>query len=90
MTMTLLTAAEAAALLHVSEKTLRRQHRAGLSYVKLGRKTLYRPDDLQDFIKANTCHFVPKTVATGTTTSRSGVVDFMDRVARKTSKPQRR
>ena len=90
MTIPLLTPAEAAAILHVSEKTLRRQHGSGLNHVRVGKQIRYRPDDLQDYIKANTCHSAQKTRATGTTTSRSGVVDFMDRVARKTSKPPKR
>lgn len=89
---TLLTPAEAARHLTVSEKTLRRLRDEGLKFVRLRPGSIrYRLDDLDEFIRAKTtCHSAPAPRASGTTTSRSGVVDFMDLAARKTSRRPRR
>jgi len=73
----LLTPSEAAMLLSVSEKTLGRLRQAGLKFVLVGRSIRYRADDLETYVESRTCHTAPKTRASGTMTSRSGVVDFM-------------
>jgi hypothetical protein len=74
----LVDANKAAELLAISTKTLRRLRNDGLQFVVLTSGTIrYRRTDLEAFIGEKTCRFVPKIRATGTTTSRSGVVDFM-------------
>ena len=85
----LLTSAEAAALLKVSTKTLQRMHSRGLTAVHLSSKSIrYRLDDINDFIEGK-CHTGPQIRASGTMTSRSKVVDFMDLAGRKiTRKPR--
>ncbi|WP_367651976.1 helix-turn-helix domain-containing protein [Pseudorhodobacter sp.] len=86
----LLTPVEAAALLQVSTKTLRRYHDRGLAFVMPSPGTTrYRADDIADFIaKATiTCRIAPKIRASGTSTSRSQVVDFMALAGRRTSRP---
>ncbi|WP_288997999.1 helix-turn-helix domain-containing protein [uncultured Gemmobacter sp.] len=91
-TPTLLTPDEAAKILTVSTKTLRRMRDEGLKFVRLRAGTIrYRQDDLDAFIEAKTtCHSAPKIRASGITTSRSGVVDFMDLAARRTLKRPKR
>jgi len=85
----LLTPAEAAGILKVSTRTLRRLAGRGLTAVHLtGGTTRYRLDDLTAFIEGK-CHTGPQIRASGTTTSRSKVVDFMDLVGRKTSRKPR-
>jgi excisionase family DNA binding protein len=89
----LLTPAEAAARLQVSEKTLRRLRDRGLRYVMLSAGSIrYRAEDLSDFIEARVqqCRSAPKTPASGTTTSRSKVVDFTALAGRTPSKTPRR
>ncbi|MGV8987775.1 MAG: helix-turn-helix domain-containing protein [Cypionkella sp.] len=86
----LLLPSEAAGLLQVSEKTLGRLRNAGLKFVLVGRSIRYRADDLESYIESRTCHSAPKVRASGTTTSKSGVVDFMDLAGRKTSNKPRR
>jgi helix-turn-helix protein len=48
----LLRQSEVAALLRLSERTLERLRLTGCGplYVKAGRRVLYRPDDLQDWV----------------------------------------
>ena len=88
----LLTATEAAALLHISTKTLQRLRSRGLPFVLVSAGTIrYRPDDVAEFISEKTqCHTAPRPRASTITTSRSTVVDFTDLVERKASKPPRR
>lgn len=89
----LLTPDEAALHLQVSTKTLRRMRDAGLPYVMLTAGTIrYRPDDLAEFVnnRTMTCHSARKPRASGTTISKSGVVDFMALAGRKTSSKPRR
>ena len=53
----LLTPAEAATALHVSADTLavwRSTQRVSLKFVRIGRKILYRAEDVQEFIVART------------------------------------
>lgn len=91
--MQLLTPTEAAAMLQVSTKTLTRLRSKGLAYVMLTGGTIrFRSDDLASFINNRTiqCHTVPKTRPTGTTTSRSGVVDFTEVAAQRTLKKRKR
>ena len=85
----LLTPAEAAGILRVSTKTLQRLAKAGLRSVRVGRSIRYRPDDLAQFLEAAACHTAPKTRASGTTISKSGVVDFMAHAAPKISRKPR-
>ncbi|WP_375263237.1 helix-turn-helix domain-containing protein [Palleronia sp.] len=88
----LLTPQEAAETLRVCTKTLQRLRSDGLRYVKLGGKILYRPDDLDDYIEKRTieeCRSERKGRGSGTTTSRSGVVDFTALVGRTTSKKRK-
>ncbi|WP_175482078.1 helix-turn-helix domain-containing protein [Gemmobacter aquatilis] len=83
---------EAAALLRVSTKTLRRLRDKGLPYVMLTSGTIrYKPEDLTSFIAGRTqqCHSAPKARASGTTTSRSGVVEFMALAGPRTSRKPR-
>ncbi|PVE47216.1 helix-turn-helix domain-containing protein [Pararhodobacter aggregans] len=87
----LLTPDEAAGILRVSTKTLRRMRNRGLSFVMLTSGTIrYRLDDLTRFIEGQTCHTARKARATGTTTSKSGVVDFTAAAAQMTSKKRKR
>ncbi len=46
----LLTPEEAADMLRVSVRTLRRQHAAGLKWVKVGKQLRYRADDISEWI----------------------------------------
>lgn len=87
----LLVSAEAAQILQVSEKTLGRLRKGGaIKFVLVGSQVRYRADDLESYIESRTCHSAPKVRASGTTTSRSGVVDFMALAGRRTSKKPRR
>ncbi len=88
----LLTPAEAAARLKVSEKTLRRLRDRGLRYVMLSAGSIrYKAEDLVAFIEARSqeCRSAPKTPASGTMTSSSRVVDFMALAGPKISKRPR-
>ncbi|WP_084621166.1 helix-turn-helix domain-containing protein [Paracoccus aminophilus] len=90
-TLTLLTPAEAARALRISTKTLQRLRNRGLPFVMLTSGTIrYRPDDLTNFIEGHTeCRTARKERASGTTTSKSGVFDFMALAAQKTMKRPR-
>ncbi|WP_394805018.1 helix-turn-helix domain-containing protein [Tritonibacter scottomollicae] len=94
MTVPLLNSKEAAEALGVCEKTLRECRLLGLRYVQVTRGAIrYRRDDLESYIEERTveaCRSDRRTANTTTTTSRSGVVDFMDRAERKTSKKPKR
>ncbi|WP_412174816.1 helix-turn-helix domain-containing protein [Albidovulum marisflavi] len=88
----LLTPDEAAAELKISTKTLRRLRDRGLRYVMLTSGTIrYRADDLAEFVsgKVQECRSEPRPAASGSTTSRSRVVDFSEAAARKTSRKPR-
>lgn len=87
----LLDAQQAADLLGVCTKTLRKIRHRGLPYVTLPSGAIrYKPEDIEDFIEGRTCRSDQKPRATGITTSRSGVVDFMAHAERKTTrKPSR-
>ncbi|WP_370656149.1 helix-turn-helix domain-containing protein [Paracoccus wurundjeri] len=89
----LLTPDEAADMLRVSTKTLQRLRGRGLPYVMITNQTIrYRPDDLENFIEGRIqqCRTARKTRASGTTTSKSGVVDFTAVAERTiTRKPKR-
>lgn len=62
----LLTPAEAAAQLNVSEKTLRRLRDRGLRYVMLSAGSIrYKPDDLAAFVDARTLAPKPQAFKTG-------------------------
>ncbi|MFN3314798.1 MAG: helix-turn-helix domain-containing protein [Hyphomonas sp.] len=83
---------EAAAYLKVSHKTLQRLRNRGLPFVMLTSGTIrYRADDLTNYVEECTqqCHTVRKARASGTSTSRSGVVDFTAVAGRTTMKKQR-
>ncbi|WP_083803430.1 helix-turn-helix domain-containing protein [Sagittula stellata] len=89
----LLTSDEAAEYLRVSTKTLRKLRRSGLPFAEISPGChRYREDDLAAYVAAKVisetppCRTAPKARASGTTTSRSGVVDFTEVVALKTSK----
>jgi excisionase family DNA binding protein len=86
----LLLPTEAAHLLQVSQKTLSRLRNAGLKFVLVGRSIRYRADDLESHIESRTCHSAPKVRTAGTTTSRSGVVDFMALAGQRISKKPKR
>ncbi|WP_422386286.1 helix-turn-helix domain-containing protein [Paracoccus sulfuroxidans] len=74
----LMTAEEAAGMLRVSTKTLQRLRTRGLPFVMLTPGTIrYRKDDIDAYLQEHTeCHTARKARATGTMTSKSGVVDF--------------
>ncbi|WP_417810032.1 helix-turn-helix domain-containing protein [Thioclava sp.] len=93
----LLTPQEAAASLHISTKTLRRMRASGLPFITLTSGSIrYNAHDIADYLARKTQRIEPKCPidqkirATGTTTSRSGVVDFMALAIPKTSKKPRR
>lgn len=93
MSKQLLTPDEAADHLRVSEKTLRRMRSQGLPYIALTSGTIrYRAEDLNTFIDERTlqCHTARKARASGTTISKSGVVDFMEAVRPRITKKQNR
>ncbi|WP_413788587.1 helix-turn-helix domain-containing protein [Paludibacillus litoralis] len=86
----LLSAAEAAEILGVCGKTLGDLRRAGkIRYVEISSRCYkYRESDLEEFIEARVkvaaCQSTNrKTRRTGTTTSRSEVVGFMEQRARR-------
>ena len=89
----LLTSDQAAALLHVSTRTLRQLRQNGLiRYIAItDRKILYRPEDCEDYIasrarKASECPSTSRrTRRISTSTSSSTVVGFMARQAAKQS-----
>lgn len=57
----LITSAQAAAILAISERSLRRLRNMGLKYVVLGTGIIrYRRADIESYIGENTCHFAPK------------------------------
>ncbi|OOY03233.1 hypothetical protein BMI87_18165 [Thioclava sp. F28-4] len=92
----LLTPREAADRLRVSTKTLRRLRASGLPFITLTSGSIrYDARDLADFVGRNTkriepkCPIDPKVRATGTTTSKSGVIDFMDLAGPTTSRKRR-
>lgn len=84
----LLTEAEAAARLRVCTRTLRKERQAGrLTYVRIGTKVLYSPDDLNRFIKdAREC-LSPALPArrSGASHATSAVRDFEAALARRRS-----
>jgi predicted DNA-binding transcriptional regulator AlpA len=57
ITMNLLNQREAATRLHLSERTLERWRVSGdgPKFVKAGRRVLYRPDDIEDWIALRIC-----------------------------------
>ena len=87
----LLTPDEAAGFLRVSTKTLQRLRNRGLPFVMLTSGTIrYKQQDLTSFIEDRTeCRTARKARASGTTTSKSGVVDFMAVAAPKTMRKPR-
>lgn len=86
----LMTSSQAAKFLTISERSLRRLRTMGLKYVVLGTSTIrYRRVDLESYIGESTCHFAPRTRATGTMISKFGVVDFMEVVKPKTTRRPR-
>ncbi|MFD2175809.1 helix-turn-helix domain-containing protein [Rhodobacter lacus] len=86
----LMTSSQAANFLAISERSLRRLRSTGLKYVVLGAGTIrYRRVDLESYIGESTCHFAPRTRATGTMISKFGVVDFMEVVKPKTTRRPR-
>ncbi|WP_084697134.1 helix-turn-helix domain-containing protein [Paracoccus marcusii] len=83
---------EAAAYLKVSQKTLQRLRNRGLPYVMISSGTIrYRPDDLTTFIedRVQQCPTARKARASGTSTSKSGVVDFTAVAARMTTRKRK-
>lgn len=92
--MNLLTPKEVARMLSLSEKSLLQCRSMGLRFVKVTRGAIrYREEDVAEYIEQQTvkpCHSEKRTANTGTMTSKSEVVDFMDRVERKTSKKRKR
>ena len=88
----LLTAEEAATALSICTKTLRKIRERGLPYVTLPSGAIrYKLSDIENYIEGRTvtCHSAPKTRASGTTTSKRGVVDFMAHAAQKTTRKPR-
>lgn len=89
----LLTPVEAAKKLRVSTKTLARlRGRGNLPYVMLTGQTIrYKEEDLTAFIDGRTqqCPTARKARASGTTTSKSGVVDFTALAEQRTTKKRR-
>lgn len=92
---TLLTTAEAAARLHVSDKTLRRLRQQGhIKYVAItDRKIRYRPEDCDAFIQKRIredqqCQSTSRKIARSTSTiSNIVAADFTARRAKKRSGP---
>lgn len=73
----LLTEPEAAERLKVCARTLRKARDAGrLTYVLIGRRILYTPEDLQRFIAESTRQGnpMPKTTPTRRTATKAGTV----------------
>ncbi|WP_435170871.1 hypothetical protein [Falsirhodobacter sp. 1013] len=65
----------------------------GLRYVALSpQRIFYKKEDLDSFIEDRTqqCHTARKARASGTMTSKSGVVDFTALAGRKTTPKPRR
>lgn len=76
---------DAARYLQVCGRTLRKERQAGrLAYVRIGRKVLYSPADLDSFIEgARECRSTAGPVhRTGNTTSPSTASDFEARLAK--------
>lgn len=83
--------AEAARMLCVCAKTLRGfRQRGQISYVEVGGKICYAPDDLQRFIESNRqCESIPaKAPPTSGSAPPSKVADFAEALAKRRGAPQ--
>ncbi|WP_082849476.1 MULTISPECIES: helix-turn-helix domain-containing protein [unclassified Sulfitobacter] len=87
----LLKPSDAANLLGVCTKSLQECRRRGLKCVKIARGAIrYRPDDLQEYIEAQTqCHSEQRKPASINMTSSSKVVAFEDLAGPKTTKTRK-
>lgn len=84
----LLTETQASARLQVCGRTLRKERQAGrLVYVRIGRKVLYHPDDLDSFIEgARECHSTNvQDLRIGNSTSQSTASAFEERLEKQAS-----
>lgn len=84
----LLTETEAAEVLRVCARTLRKARQEGaLPFVRIGRTIRYTESDLSQFIeRSRVCHSTAAPVRhTGNTRSRSTVFDFEEALAKRES-----